>query len=242
MLARYDALVALRDIPLTDKRQALLQSLSRENFHGIVAELASQLANDPDPLTISALSKVFSHLHPEPKLSLLNHAVSLQPWKSDVEQLLHDSSYDVVALSLTKLCRSWPENAQQYLGVAKDVEGMNMAVRIHWHELAASAGIDRQQNLDALAQYASQAWEFRTRNNAFAALKATNHLDAGVAASLFNAMLSTNGRLAGPASQLAEAFSAQSAYRQFLITQYHSAKFEDWQRELLKKQLNFLTD
>jgi hypothetical protein len=67
-----------------------------------------------------------------------------------------------------------------------------------------------------------------------------NYCDQKLIAALLDAMLSTNARLAGPAAQLTDYFSSQAAYRQWIIGYYLSGKWEEWQKELLKKQLSFL--
>jgi hypothetical protein len=59
-------------------------------------------------------------------------------------------------------------------------------------------------------------------------------------ANLFDAMISTNSRLASPASQLAEYLAQQVAYKNMFVEYYSSQKWEAWQVELLKKYMPFL--
>lgn len=241
MLDRYDALVALRDTDKETKREALLTAFQKENFHGMRTEIVTQLINDPQAKTAETLKAVFSQSAPGPKVAAIKNIIgNEEAWKSTFEKALTDSSYDVVLAALEKLCRVYPEKTQQYLDITKDVYGMNNAVKIKWHEIAASNLIGQKANTDALVEYASGNWEFRTRNNAFTALKSLNYLDEKLVNNLFDAMLSTNSRLAGPAGQLAEAFSAQGAYRQSIITHYRAGKWEGWQKEQLKKHMSFL--
>ena len=117
---------------------------------------------------------------------------------------------------------------------------MNNSVHIKWNELAASYSNNKQASLDRLVYYASNAWEFRTRNNAFNALKNLNYCDDSLVAHLFDALLSTNSRLAGPAAQLLDYFAQQNSYKNKFKTYYQQHKWASWQSELLKKQISFL--
>jgi aminopeptidase N len=153
---------------------------------------------------------------------------------------LKDSSYDVVQAALEKLCKTWPADAATYLEATKDVEGMGNGVRIKWLELAYLHNYNKQQSLDDLVWFAGSAWEFRTRNNAFASIKNIGYCDERVVIHLMDAMLNTNSRLASPAAQLAEHFALQTVNKNLFVKYYNSKSWEPWQRDLLKKQLSFL--
>jgi hypothetical protein len=53
-------------------------------------------------------------------------------------------------------------------------------------------------------------------------------------------MLSTNGRLATPAAQLAEFLAQRTTYKNNFISYYKSKTWEPWQVEQLKKYMVFL--
>jgi hypothetical protein len=142
--------------------------------------------------------------------------------------------------SLEKLCKIFPQNAKQYLDKTKDVYGMNNVVNIKWLELSIANNFDGEKNTSALVNYTSNAWEFRTRNNAFTSIKTLNYVDEKLIANIFDAVLSTNARLSGPASQLAEHYGNQLNYKQMMKNYYLSKSWSDWQKETLKKQIIFL--
>lgn len=239
MLDRYDALIALKEIPFETKRDLLREVWAKETFHQVKAEVINQLVNDES--SAADLQKVFSASAPSPKLAALkSYTGSSNSWKNTFIGALQDSSYDVVLTSLEKLCRQYPAEAKQFLDATRSVYGMNNAVKIKWHELAISNNIDKRDNVDALLNYASNGWEFRTRNNAFASLKAIGFCDETLVVHLFDAMLNTNGRLAGPAAQLAEYFSQQAVGKSLMVNYYNAKTWEPWQKELLKKQMTFL--
>jgi aminopeptidase N len=239
MLDRYDALIALKETPLETKRDLLREVFAKETFHQMKAEVINQLVNDE--ISAAELQKVFTQSPSSPKLSAIKHYNgSSDLWKQTFVSALKDSSYDVVLASLEKLCARYPGEAAQYLDATKDVYGMNNGVKIKWLELSVSNGINKKQNLDMLIGFASNAWEFRTRNNAFTSQKALGYCDETLVTYLFDAMLSTNGRLAGPASQLTEYLCQMITNKSMFVKYYQSKTWEPWQKELLKKQMTFL--
>jgi aminopeptidase N len=239
MLDRYDALVALRETPLDKKRDLLQEVWKKETFHQMKAEVVSQLVNDEKSAAL--LQSVFEQPYSAPKLAALKgYTGSSDSWKQTFIKALRDSSYDVVQSSLEKLCKQYPAEASAFLAATKGVYGMNNAVDIKWNELSFISGINQQQCVERLVNYTSAQWEFRTRNNAFAALKPLGYCDTKLVANLFDAMLSTNGRLAAPASQLAEYITQQAAYKNLFTDYYKSKTWESWQVELLKKYMPFL--
>lgn len=239
MLDRYDALLALKTTAIDKKREVLMTSFVNEKYPQMKAEVINQMIEDE---TVSSnLQKVFKQSAPAPKLAAIrNYKGKAGTWKQAFINALQDSSYEVVQNALEKLCKTYPEETSLFLEKTKSVMGMNNSVNIKWHELAALNDINKDESLKRLAYYASDAWEFRTRTNAFNSLKALNYCDQNLVKNLFDAMLSTNGRLAGPAAQLAEYLSQQTAYKNKFIKYYQSQKWAAWQSEALKRQLAFL--
>ncbi|MFN5920609.1 MAG: M1 family metallopeptidase [Bacteroidota bacterium] len=239
MLDRYDALVALRETAVEKKRSLLLDALKKETFHQLKTEIVNQLI--PDAASAESIRTVFTQSAPSPKLAAIRKCSgSDEKWKQTCASALKDSSYDVVQAALEKLCKTWPGEAATWLDATKDVDGMGNTVRIKWLELAYQHSYNVQASLDELIAFAGNAWEFRTRNNAFTSLKNLGICDERVVAHLMDAMLNTNSRLASPAAQLAEHFALQTGYRNLFINYYTTKVSEPWQKELLKKQLSFL--
>jgi aminopeptidase N len=239
MLDRYDALLAIKEIPLNQKRELLLNVFQQESFQQMKAEVINQLVNDET--SGAELQKVFSQSKISPKLAAIKIYVgNSDSWKQAFVKALQDSSYDVVLASLEKLCKQYPLEAGKFLDATQTVYGMNNSVNIKWHELAASNLIERGKSQKALVAYSSNAWEFRTRNNAFTSLKNLGYCDDVLVTNLFDAMLSTNARLAGPASQLTEFFVQQTVYKNMFVAYYKKGNWEPWQTEQLKKFMPFL--
>jgi aminopeptidase N len=239
MLDRYDALVALKETPLETKRDLLREVWNKETFSHMKAEVINQLVNDES--SAADLQKVFSQPGTPAKLAAIRgFNGNSDSWKQTFVKALQDSSYDVVTAALEKLCRKYPAETKQFLDATRAVYGMNNIVKIKWLELAILNDIDKRSSTDMLVHFAGNQWEFRTRYTAFAALKTTGYCDEKLVANLFDAMLNTNGRLAGPAAQLAEYLSQQGTTRNMFVNYYNTQTWEAWQKESLKKQMPFL--
>lgn len=239
MLDRYDALVALKETPADKKRDLLLEAWKKETFHQMKAEIINQLANDEQ--SAGALQTVFAQSFPAPKLAAIKgYTGTSESWKQVFIKAMQDSSYEVVQAALEKLCKTYTAEASTFLAATKTVYGMNNSVNIKWNELSYINGLNQQESINRLIGYTSNQWEFRTRNNAFASLRPLGYCDEKLVANLFDAVLSTNSRLAGPASQLAEYLAQQAAYKSIFVKFYASRKWETWQVELIKKQFPFL--
>ncbi len=235
MIDRYDAVVALRQTPIATKRELLKRVYRRETFYAVRAEVAEQLANDLQS------REVFPAIIHDPstpvRLAFLNATERVQPDDRPMfETLLTDSSYDVVAASLKKLVDQFPEERSRYFALTSHDEGVGHQVRVLWHELRAGAGSTADR--DSLTVLASPALEFRTRVNAFEALKRLNECDTSLVLSLCDAMTHTNGRLRGPATDVARYFLQQAAYRPLFSEVIEAKRWEEWQREILLPFMN----
>ena len=233
MIDRYDALVALKEFPLEKKRSLLLDVYNNETFHAMRSEVLNQLAKDRDGQSKSVFVKAFSDKDVNVRQSAIANTEAEGDWVSLFEKALTDSSYNVIKAALTKLADQQPAQLNKWLQLTDNLYGHNHDLRIKWIELACRT--DKAKYLDELIGYSSRLFEFRTRNNAFAALKALNHFDEKVAACLLQAAMSPNGRLKGPAVETLQYFMQQYAYLAQLKAYYKKAGFTAEQKELLTK-------
>jgi aminopeptidase N len=241
MLDRYDALVGLRSYSLDQKRDVLISLFKQEKHEGIVNEIISQLANDADMTSKSLLLQAFKNN----RAAIRDHAVKSirveAQNRSYFEAALIDSSYDVVKSSLEKLCAVYPNEASTFLKATKEVHGMFHSVRMKWLELCIVHAYEADAAKIELVQYAGADYEFRTRNQAFLVLKSTGVFTDKLANYLLQAMLSTNGRLASPAAELAAHFAAQLSYQSVMKKAIQTASFTKEERDQLLKY-SFLRD
>lgn len=202
------------------------------------------MANDNNADSKAALASITNHPKSAVRENLLSKVnVADEFWVNAFTRALTDSSYDVVKVALTKLCTAYPKDIAGWINKTNTVYGMNNAVRIKWLELCVNYN---EGNVDAhlaeLEKYAGPLYEFRTRINAFNALKSLNYFGINVCLSLFQAMLSTNGRLASPAADLLNNFATQTAYKNMAKALFLKQNIEPWQKEMLIKQAPFLSN
>ncbi|MFN4083353.1 MAG: M1 family metallopeptidase [Bacteroidia bacterium] len=244
MLDRYDAIVGMKNIEPYVKRNVLIDLLKDEKnqHHAIVNEIINQLANDYHSDTKASLANLAAHKKAAVRDYLFN---KINPndefWKNALIRALADSSYDVVKTALTKLCTAYPREITEWVNRTNNVYGMNNAVRIKWLELNIVYNEGNIENhLAELEKYASALYEFRTRINAFNTIKATNYFSITLCMSLFQAMLSKNSRLAGPAADLLNYYSAQANYRNMAKAVFLKQVTDPIDKDVLIKQAPFL--
>jgi aminopeptidase N len=236
MIDRYDAIAAMDSVALPLKRELLATIFDREQFFYIRGEIVRQLANDADPVSISVIRKALRDPAAAVRsAALLNTRFIPGNLRSDFELLLHDSSYAIEASALSRLAARFPDRVGEYLEWTRADEGIGNQVRVLWHELNAGRG--ERSSLKALAEMCGPSYEFRTRLNAFDAVKHLNFLDTAVALNLLDAMLSSNSRLRGPATGTAQYFLQQTTHRRILEQSYASSHWLPWQEELLAPAL-----
>ena len=157
---------------------------------------------------------------------------------ADYERLLTDSSYITIVTALEKLCAAFPENIARYLATTKDIIGTNgRNVQIKWLEISVSEKPDPLQ-LKQLVAFTSNSYEFVTRGNAMAALRRLDYFDDKLLTNLLNACLSSNGRLAGPATETVRYFYAQNKYKRQIADGIAKIDVSSKDRETLNKLIN----
>lgn len=92
-------------------------------------------------------------------------------FKISYETLLQDNAYVTIEIALTNLCANFPEECQRYLDQTKVIIGNNdKSFRMTWLGIAintsAFSEVERQEFLNELQYYASEAFESSVRQNA----------------------------------------------------------------------------
>jgi hypothetical protein len=234
MLDRYDAVAAMRKTDIEKKREALISVYKQENFYAIKTEVIAQLANDNNTQSISLIKEALADKDAAVRKAVLK---SVSPFMegllSGFENLLSDSSYDIVETALTKLSAAFPSNTKSYLDKCKGVEGnIGKNVKTRWLEIYYSA-FGKKQYADELVSLTGNSYEFRTRANAMAALKRCSYFGEALTENLVDALLSPNERLSNPAKDLLKFFYSQDKYRKTISSYVASQQWLDWQRTLL---------
>jgi len=234
MIDRYDAVAAMRTLPPATKRATLVEVFSRERFFAVRGEAASQLAADDDEASREAVARALRDEAAEVRLAVFSSlGVIPESLRPRAEALLGDSSYAIVASALTKLSSEFPGRTPEYLARTRGVGGVGNQVRVLWFELDAQNG--NAASLDSLVDMSGVSFEFRTRVNAFDALKRLNYCPVPVVKNLFQAMTHPNARLRGPATEVARSLYAQTALQRVFREYYRSRAWEPWQTIFLEE-------
>ena len=197
MIDRYDALLAIRNSQLAQKREILLGCYKNETFHLTKCEIISQLSSD----TTEAVTKLLVTALNDPdaavrKAVLVNCSPLITGLKSGFEKALNDFSYLNQELALQSLCHAFPGETDRYLDLTKNLEGWRgKNIRMKWLEIAI--GIGKRDFLPELIGYSGPKYEFETRMNALNALKKLLYFDE---TTLKNARLASqhwNNKLSG---------------------------------------------
>jgi aminopeptidase N len=237
MIDRYDAVLAMRSIAPDKKRDALKQIYEANSFHAIRTEIATQLLDDKSSEGIIRMA-----LHDkdaQTRKSVVANTKKIAPsLLADYEALLQDSSYITIVNVLEKLCFGYPANTQKYLNATKGIDGTNgRNVLIKRLEIAANKNGDRA-DIAQLVNFTSRSYEFVTRTNAMAALRRLNHFDEKLLANCMNACVSSNGRLAGPATETIKYFYAQGKHRKQIAEAITASDAKGKDKEILNRLID----
>lgn len=237
MIDRYDAVLAMRSIAPDKKRDALKQIYEANSFHAIRSEIATQLLEDKSSEGIIRMA-----LHDkdaQTRKSVVANTKKIAPsLLADYEALLQDSSYITIVNVLEKLCFGYPANTQKYLNATKGIDGTNgRNVLIKRLEIAANKNGDRA-DIVLLVNFTSRSYEFVTRTNAMAALRRLNYFDERLLANCMNACVSSNGRLAGPATETIKYFYAQGKHRKQIADAIAASDAKGKDKEILNRLID----
>jgi aminopeptidase N len=238
MLDRYDAVTAMRSIPLEKKRSTLLQVFDQETFHAIKSEIITQLAADQDPGSIALFHKALHDKQALVRKAVLQQVRPLGDLLKDAEGMLRDSSYDNVVLALDVMAQNNPAGVQSYLDMTKGVTGtVGRNVEIKWLEIVWNLKKDTAI-ANKLIAYCSNSYEFRTRGNAVQAIKRMDYYSPVLINYLVDAVQSPNGRLAGPCGETLKHFYEMDAHKKQISDAIWSQKWEPWQAQAIRKYVN----
>ncbi|MBS4058550.1 MAG: hypothetical protein KGZ82_14630 [Bacteroidales bacterium] len=216
MIDRYDALMALKEVPLDVKRSTLEKQYYRENYHLIKSEIVNQLSVDENKKSEKVIydalddSEVYVRRAAITALQA-HHKIS----RGQARKMLSDESYSNIKLSLEKLVLLDPDNTANFLKMTADEVGFpGLNIRITWLRLAIEYG--QEDRLKELIDYSSPSFDFLTRMNAMEALGALKYINGKVAANLVEAADHWNFRLQPVAFKVLKQFYAENRNKLFI--------------------------
>lgn len=236
MIDRYDAWVQLRAADISLKRNALIESFNKEKHYSIKTEILNQLLYDSSLESKKIVKSVFYCDDTDLKKGLIQSmAIIPIEFKPDYEKLLQDSSYDIIALSLEKLCTQFADHASEYLEKTKGIIGVrNRNVELKWLEMNLSLK-GNQQMFNTLVAYTSNSYEFQTRIAAMNVLKKFNYFDVNLMDNCFDAIFNPNTRLSGPAGDILRYYRAQFNFRDLINNKIAELRNNPYQDEIINK-------
>ena len=201
MIDRYDALLALRSYPESQKRDVLLNCYRKETFHLTKSEIIDQLSGDRTDASIDLFRQALNDTDANVRKAVLRNVipvpVSLQ---AETEKALNDFSYLNQELALQNLCQSFPENTDKYLEMTKGLTGWRgLNIRMKWLEIAITEG--KTEFLPELTAYSGPQFEFEKRINAFNLLKRLRTINEVTLANARSASQHWNGKLRDAAKE-----------------------------------------
>lgn len=213
MVDRYDALLALRSLPLEQKKPDLLKCYNQETFQLTKSEIIAQLSGDFSEDTRKLISKAINDPDDKVRLAVLQNVTNVPlSLRQPYEKLLSDSSYLNVELALNNLCGSFPDRCAKYLDSTKNEIGWRgKNIRIKWLEIAISNSY--LKNLDELKNYTGDSYDFETRINAMITLKRLNILDGPVVKNMIAGLTHWNYKIRTAASENLKYFYAQDKFK-----------------------------
>ena len=230
MLDRFDAVAAMKNTDVQTKRDFFVQLYDKEKFQAVKNEMITQVVEDKNPKTYHLLRLALNDKDILVQKNVLAGTKTIpSELLPDYEKLLNARSYDLVASALEKLCHDNPSGTKVYLEKTKNMEGTNgKNVRIKWLEIAAATD---DKYIQQLIEYTSISYEFKTRTNAFTSLKKLNYFSIPLMDNIINAVLSANGRLAGPAGEALQFFYTQDKYKKPIDDYVASKEWEGWKHD-----------
>jgi len=236
MLDRLDAVIAMIDLPLNQKREVLHQVYARETWFSIKELIIDQLKKDENKKSRAILKSAASDKDVKVRKALIGAYDTIPLYLiATVEGMLLEPSYELQEDVLKKLCLIKPEKITQYLEKTKSEKGNNAKnVRITWLRLAIKNG---QKDYEAeLTDYSSQSFEFNTRRNALNALKDLKIVNEQVIRNAWEAAKSPNGRLAGGSiGFLSWAVKENPAWKTIFDNLIGKDLRPAWQNEIIEK-------
>ncbi len=237
MIDRYDALIALRSFPMSQKESTLLDAWNKETFHLTRTEIIKQLYAEEGKSYDDVFLQAIKDDDPLVRRAALENVRKVpENLKPDVEKLLGDQSYINVEKALDVLSRSFPGDIPKYLETTKNETGWRgKNIRMKWLEIAIQAG--QREYLRELTEYAGPHYEFETRMNAFQLLKRLNYLDKPAASNLISGYLYWNYKVSNAAKEVLLYFYQQDRYKELIDKTLEESDFLIADKDKVRKML-----
>ncbi len=235
MIDRYDALLELRKISFTEKREDLLKIYKNETFHLTKGEIIAQISGQLDNETEKLITKAINDADDKVRLAVLQNVKHVPATlRTEYEKMLRDKSFLNVELALENLCNSFPERYGLYLDQTQDEVGWRgRNIRIKWLEIAINNGGWAYEK--ELKQYASPSYEFETRINAMYALKRLNLVDEVVIHNMMEGLFHWNFKIRNAARENLTDLFKQNRFKPLIRKEIEQPMYSAGQKQIMER-------
>jgi aminopeptidase N len=203
---RFDAVAALDKKKDDEKVQWFTAWYDNEKAYQVRREMIRQVGGNQKALAL--IQKAAKDASPRVREEVAKQAKAA--WaKSILEGLLQDKSYKVVEAAFSNLSNA---DIKFNVDAVAGVDGINNAIAAKYLAYKYSL-LGDESYANQLVEMAGPAYEFRTRINAFEALKSINFLNAQAAKNITQATTAYNHRLSSPAKATIAYFKKQQNFR-----------------------------
>lgn len=232
MIDRYDAIEAMKNFGYHLKRDFMNKLFATNPYYPIQEEIIAQIANDAHATSQATILMAIKDDNASVRRKAVESMEQIpESMRKDFEKLLTDSSYETISAALVKLVDNFPDRKQEYLKLTDGQTGLAMGTRITWLKIAAN---DPDEKYYAeLVDYATPAFEFRTRLIAFKALDEIDLWNEKAFLSALEAASSWNNRLAGPVKEIIINLK-RNGYKAKIQAAYNKGNWSEAQKSILK--------
>ena len=237
-ILRYMELAALRETPISIKKELLSKALEKPLNEYLAQEAIYQLAGNSSPDAVELYKKAFATDNIIARQAI---AVSMDKIPSELKldflNLLKDDSYLTVENTLLKIWLQFPEETLEILELTKDIQGFqDKNVRLLWLTInLVSPEIDSAKKpiyYNELSEYTKSYYPFSLRQNAFGYLYQLNAFSDDNLLDLLDGAQHHVHRFRSYCRELLDRLLKEKEYQQ---------KYIALSKEMNKKDLDFIT-
>ena len=253
---RYEALIALKDIPFAEKRETfemILHNMSdgnTSNYYPLVSEILIQSKNEE----LENITSIFVIALDSKDPQVLNAVAINYPYClknvslfSKYRSLLNSNELEVVKNTFNHSVELNLLPKTELLSLTEKDSKIDNILRVNWLKTKVENqfpdGVKNENSSTELAElvdFASQSFEFRTRKEAIEKLSKLNYIGGFSLDYIADALMSKNGRLKNPVIEYINNYKKIDINKE-LFNQYYIKNSGKWSPEKQKELKDYFT-
>lgn len=236
MIDRHDAILALRSIEVSKKRDLLVDIYLEDDYLAIKNEILFQLKND----NAVKSEQLFAYALGEKEVKIRRKAIDNLSIRNKrylkfYIDVLDDDSYVNAELMLIKLCEKFPSMIPEFLERTIQKKEEKLSFKLTW--LKYSYGMN-QKMYGEMVDYTSSSFDFRTRIKAINILSSVGYSDHNYIKNLMDAYVHFNRRLIKPASRQLKTLLTDDENKKIFSNYIYNQKWLSFQKDKLKNLID----